>query len=291
MVSYYAEIKNVKMFQLLKKKWLSLKEMVYVLRILYNTTLAFQNEKLTLSDVYGRWVTTQLHLKQCSGKKSYKTGLANKLYESLEERKDSIFNNPLMFAAIFLDPRFQRTITCSDSKFEKAKSCLTKIARRRFILNTATNNRIPTDAEVSANSLSFEFDPSEAMHRHLANNAVAIHEPTNAIRPNAFEIDIDIEAIIDSFQVEALPVSASVLEYWQSKKEEHPELHALAAVVFSVPPTEVQIERDFSSLNFVFSDRRCSLTAERLEDIMLIHLNRDLFELVNREDIDSIREI
>lgn len=71
MVKYFAN-KEVKIFQLLQNKWMSLKEIVYVLRILYETTIAFQSKKLTLSDVYGHWITTQLHLKQCISKKSYK---------------------------------------------------------------------------------------------------------------------------------------------------------------------------------------------------------------------------
>lgn len=122
MIQYFATTKNEKMFQLLLNKWVCLKELVYVLRILYETTIAFQSQKLTLSDVYGRWLTTQLHLKQCSEKKSYKTGLAQHLYEALEERKAAIFNNPLMHAAIFLDPRFNIEISKNESKLEDAKT-------------------------------------------------------------------------------------------------------------------------------------------------------------------------
>lgn len=62
-----------------------------------------------------------------------------------------------------------------------------------------------------------------------------------------------------------------ILQYWEERKGEHKELYMLAMTVFGIPPTEVQIERDFSNLNFVFSDRRCRL--ERLEDIMAINLN------------------
>lgn len=63
----------------------------------------------------------------------------------------------------------------------------------------------------------------------------------------------------------------------------------LATVMFSIPPTEVQIEKDFSELNFVFSDRRCMLTKERLEDIMIINFNEDLFFTVKKEQLNELK--
>lgn len=60
-------------------------------------------------------------------------------------------------------------------------------------------------------------------------------------------------------------------------------------VVYGIPPTEVQIERDFSALNFVFSNRRCMIQEERLEDIMVIHLNPDLFYEVKEEELIALK--
>lgn len=287
MIKYFSTTKNVKMFQLLLNKWLYLKEIIYLLRILYEMTVAFQCQKLTLSDVYGRWLTTQLHLKRCTEKKSYRTGLAQHLHDTLEERKRMIFENPFMYAAICLDPRFQIEITKDESKMKKAKDIMLKIWRRLNIINinTSINDPTPTNTQTSLNGLSFDFNPEEALAQHLGKV-----NQTNDAPIVQTDHESDIEAIIDTFQPESVPFNTSVLKYWQSAKKDHPELHKLASVIFSIPPTEVQIERDFSSLNFVFSDRRCSLSRERLEEIMLIHLNRDLFELVNHQDIELIRE-
>lgn len=81
-----------------------------------------------------------------------------------------------------------------------------------------------------------------------------------------------------------------LLKYWEGNQKQHPELYKLAKVIYSVSPTEVQIERDFSKLNFVFSDRRCQLTKERFQDIMIIHINPDLFETVANEALDEAKE-
>lgn len=79
------------------------------------------------------------------------------------------------------------------------------------------------------------------------------------------------------------------MRYWESVKETHFELYDLAMIIFSVPPTEVQIERDFSSLKHIFTDRRYNLTQKRLESILLIHLNKDLFYKVNKRQIDMLK--
>lgn len=88
-----------------------------------------------------------------------------------------------------------------------------------------------------------------------------------------------------------LSPKCSVHEYWESVKEEHKKLYKLAMVIFSIPPTEVQIERDFSSLDVVFTNRRGNLSSSRLEDIFLIHLNKDLFYNVNNDDINELNEV
>lgn len=234
MVKYFAN-KEVKMFQLLQNKWMSLKEIVYVLRILYETTIAFQSQKLTLSDVYGKWITTQLHLKQCSSKKSYKSGLAQHLYDALAQRKEAIFGNPLMEAAVFLDPRFHIDISKDEFKFEKAKTTLMKIYRRMNVLESV-DKPIQLSTEASVDSLSFDFNPDMAMAQHLGINNQTIDAHTNLQRSAHFT---DIEAEIDAFQPEPNPLSASVLEYWQSAKQYHKELYKLALVIFSIPPTRV----------------------------------------------------
>lgn len=90
------------------------------------------------------------------------------------------------------------------------------------------------------------------------------------------------------FQPEPLKSSENIIQYWEINKNEHKELYKLATVVMGIPPTEVQSERDFSKLNFVFTDRRCKLTEERLEDIMTINLNEEIFHLVKLEEKNAM---
>lgn len=259
------------------EKFQILRELVYILEIPYKATLAFQNQKLTLSDVYGRWLSMRLHLNACLTKSSFETDLTKHLIDALDNRNDVIFKNPFMNSALFLDPRYRREIIRNETKMREATENLMKIWRRISILNTENreeNENPPTTANKSA-----EFDEKAALNSYLG----IPHETENSAN-----IDIDIEIILDNFQPKQLPMEASVIEYWESVKNEHPQLYKLAMVIFSIPPTEVQIERDFSKLDHVFTNRRCRITAERLEEIMLLNLNPDMFAAVNSEDLNEL---
>lgn len=72
-------------------------------------------------------------------------------------------------------------------------------------------------------------------------------------------------------------------------KDTEPELYKLAMVVFAVPPTEVQIERDFSDLKWIFTERRYNLSQARLEAILFLHLNKDLFYKINQKQVHMER--
>lgn len=75
---------------------------------------------------------------------------------------------------------------------------------------------------------------------------------------------------IDSFVMHPVPVSTDVLQYWNSLKYQYPYLYILAMIVIAVPTSQTSVERLFSSMNFVFSDRRGNLDQDNLENIVLI---------------------
>lgn len=216
----------------------------------------------------------QLHLNMCLSKKAYKTGLASHLLNALKTRNESIFGNPLMSSALYLDPRFHMVITSNQDKTKIATQNILKIGRRlEFLRCQGQNESWIQNANNSDENLSFEFDEDGAMAGHQNQSAPGPQTSTSSRI-------IDIE-FIESFQPDPMPVGTSILEYWESKKEDNFALYQIAMAIHSVPPTEVQIERDFSSLGFIFSDRRTALTHVRLEDIMLNFLNKELYHTVS----------
>lgn len=286
-VKYYATEVNVKACKLLLKKWSLLKELYLVLQIPYNVTILFQSKKLTLSDVYSKWLGMQLHLEACAQKKSYKTGLAQLLFTAFDSRKEKIFSNPLMACALYLHPRYQCEIRKSPEKLDQAKQNLLQIWRRLYVLRENINEA-PQDentSRVSEDSLSFEWDEDAAVMGKIHDTPLRC--TSEQVVPTQRQSN-DIELIIELFDPDPFTKITSITSYWESMKEAEPQLYELATVIFSIPPTEAQIERDFSHLDHIFTKRRCQLTQSRLEDILLIHLNKDLFYDVNNDSINEL---
>lgn len=253
------------------QKWKILKELILVLKIPYDATVALQNANITLSDVYGIWTKMKLHLQACTEKESYKTKLSQNLVACLEEKHNVIFDNPKMDCALFLDPRFRRVILQNREAVERAKSNLLDL--HRHLISVKTANTITTDLSNASSDLHLSFDAQGALNQLISASA----------HPDDY--DMNIEDAIDLFQPEILPSEKSVLEYWESENKSM--LYDLAMSIYSIPPTQVRVERDFSSVGYIFTERRHQLQQERLEKILLIHFNKDIFFTIKQEYLNE----
>lgn len=251
---------------MLLSKWKTLKEMILVLRIPYDATIALQNPQITLSDVYGIWTRMKIHLEACAARTAYKTQLSEKLIEALNERRDAIFNTPMMECALFLDPRFRSIISTNRDAVERVK----------MNLNDLWNQLNFTRRQVSESTVGISTDSDDL---HLSFDEIA--ELNKTIRGNACFGQNSIDDELELFQPELLSTDRSVIQYWQTQKNS--VLYELAMALFSIPPTQVQIERDFSNLNHVFTERQCSLAQDLLEAILSIHLNKEVFYSIKHE--------
>lgn len=245
-----------------------LREITYILQIPLRATIALQKHDLTLSDVYGIWMKLQLHLQACMKRGSYKTSLAKHLLNAITDRKNIIFKNPFMGCALFLDPRFRSQL--DEQKVQESKQMMCNIWQRISLTNEQGK------VNSSTSDISFEFDEQAALDQHLQRKDSEMCNNTS---------QHNIEFLLDLFDPEPLPTDVSILKFWESAKNKYPELHKLAMVIYSIPPTEVQIERDFSRLNYIFTNRRCNLQSERLEDIMIININPEVFHSVQSEEL------
>lgn len=258
-----------------------------VLSIPYQATINLQKRDLKLSDVYGIWLKIKLGLsKLISTRRDYKTDLANHILTALGNRSDTIFSNPFMSSAVFLDPRYRAQIRSNEIKMQEAKSTLKNVWRRLIVIENLGVN----DTTIDTSNTSTTSDPNsqlisdDDLDRFLLGN---VENNTNV----QVQTTLDIDMLLESFNPPIVSSKTDILEYWESLKDDNEELYKLATVIFSIPPTEVQIERDFSELNFVFNALRCALTKERLEDIMIINLNKDLFFTVKKERLNELKSV
>lgn len=145
-IKHVAEIAKEKQyaeFSLLLKKWRDLKEMIYILGIPFRATIALQNHKLTLSDTFGIWLEIKLHLQKVIQSKMSKTTLDVELLQAFNRRYDAIFANPVMKAAIYLDPRFRKEIIRNQDAVETAKDTIINIKRRLQFLDSQELHETP----------------------------------------------------------------------------------------------------------------------------------------------------
>lgn len=254
------------------QKWKTLKELTLVLEIPYNGTIALQSPCITLSDVFGIWTRMRLHLEACASKRSYKTKLSQNLVECLKERYGAIFSNPQMECSLFLDPRFRGIILKDRDAVERTKLNLVNLYHRlNFLRKPSSANHFSN----TSSDLHLSFDELGELNQLMTINS-----------SRHTERDMSIELAIDLFQPINMPSETSVLEFWETQKQSL--LYDLAMALYSIPPTQVQIERDFSSLGHIFSERRYQLSQERLEQILLIHFNKDIFYAIKEEKLGNI---
>lgn len=280
-IEYFAQ-KGDKLFELILKKWKTLKEMIVVLQIANNATIALQNPRLTLSDAFGIWMKMKIHLDACAVQTMFKTKLAKYLSESLEERQNAIFKVPQMELSLFLDPRYRSYILKDRDAVDRAKAAATKIW---LCIHGLNQNENVSNRSNNSIDLNFQFDANGALAKFLERG-----ENAESIVPMETE-HLSIEDEIEMFQPNSLPPEKSVLDFWETMKHSYPSLYIVAMAIYSISPTQVKIEQNFSSLSHILTNRRHRLSPETLQSILLIHLNKDLFYEIKEEEIAKLRNI
>uniref|UniRef100_A0A8D8BJR3 (northern house mosquito) hypothetical protein n=1 Tax=Culex pipiens TaxID=7175 RepID=A0A8D8BJR3_CULPI len=76
-----------------------------------------------------------------------------------------------------------------------------------------------------------------------------------------------------------LASGTDILKFWEAQKEADPEMYELAMIALSVPVTQVSVERCFSAVKLLLEQHRLQMSAERLNDLMILRCNRDLIPL------------
>lgn len=279
--------------QLLLNKWDILQEFIAILKIPYKGTIALQKKDLSMSDAYAIWLRMKMHLEELSQKfRTPKTSLLKKLTEAINIRKNTILYNPVMLGTLFLDVRFRSIVTTNNEFNEQAQRTLLNLWHRIQSLEAtddtaeATNHINSSRVEPSESSIlnfSFDFENNNMLDDYIQRN----EKDTMQVVAQSMSTSIDFE--LESFQADKLPADSCMISFWESNKDKYPCLYKLAMAMFAIPPTEVAVERDFSKLQLIFTDRRCKLAEDLLEIILIIHLNKELFYEVVEDELLKIQ--
>lgn len=288
-VRYFANEENEKFSKLLLQKWDLLAELKNILHLPYLCTVELQKAAFTLTDLYGCLKILDIKLNQIiSNPAKNRTGLATKLLDCLNQRKPKLVDHPLMQCAIFLDPRFKRNIDEDVQKVRMVKATIQEIWKhyKSIKRKNVESERALEVLERPSDRLEEMADLYAELDEHY--NSLQLQE-VGTDHQNEIIADIDkYQAFVTGLRMKA---NESIHLFWDSNQNEiGTELYEVACIIFSVPPTQASVERSFSGLKFLFSEHRYGLTEQRLEDLMIIHLNKDLFNLVKEEDLKKLEE-
>lgn len=266
-------VANPESFFLLDTEWSNVENLIKILQRPKLETISMQNNEITLSEFFIKWKS----LKEFFSTNS--TPFSQELYLAMEKREPKLLTHPVMFASLFLDPRYQIVLTSAQRTIAKEhlKNLWFRINNTEANLNADCNNEMTGNEDANSERCDTHDDFVDTfllrMDQLNANTAVSTHVSEES----------KIQKILDEFDhVPRIDRTENILKYWQQNQHLRPELYRLSGILFSVPISQASVERCFSTLSFVVNKYRTSLKEETLENILLVKLN---YDVLNKNEI------
>lgn len=262
--------------KLLLKKWHIMIELVKVLKSAYVSTLSLQKSDITLSDFFGCVKILEIKLSQQVAKQNRKTNLAEVLQTTINSRVQKLLDTPMMICALYLDPRYHCELKGNPAKIGMARSTIINLWQRLKKLQNLSNE--PQAHEISVNfvcDLSVASDLSDGnmesylkeLDKHYEFQGIRCTDSTtdgenNNLKADQEEMLTALKSFEKSVSTTRFKSSESIFKIWEQFKNTTTsyinELYQVANAIFSIPPTQAAVERLFSALNFIFTNRRCN---------------------------------
>lgn len=108
---------------------------------------------------------------------------------------------------------------------------------------------------------------------------------------NNVQREKSFDTLLEEFEKEPrLGINEDILKYWRAQRNgSWHRLAAISDVIYSTPPTQVTVERCFSTFRFILNDQRTRLSDSNLENILLLKTNSN-FEMNCDIRFDSLDE-
>lgn len=244
-------------------EWSQVQNIISVLEPFNKYSKALQSKDVTLSDFFGFWLMLRIKLSKSNDQ------LSTQLLVQMDRYHSMLIDHPAMIAAVYLDPRYQRGL---GTKKSLAVTFLANLYEKILRLESADDETNPSNSSENTNqAMNNEYDD---LSEYL-DACDSVSSPNERISNKGVE-QHDITKLLEDFEDEKLPFTASILDYWESKKDTNPELYKLATVVMAIPPTQTAVERVFSALALILTSHRTNLGDVILENILLVRLNHSL---------------
>lgn len=242
--------------------WKGVEEIVSVLQSGYNLTIEMQRVGYGLSDFYIGWLRVQKNLNRII-KRDPQYNLANNLLKHMDRRAPSLFKSPLFLCSVFLDPRIMFALT--DNQKATAVMDLVKIHER--ITNANRSN----------------------MEKSVNNTLDEIQQEYQAQQRENLDRTDNLLQVISIYETEKpYDIQKPVMSFWKENTHKYPLLRPIADLLHAVPSNQCCTERSFSSLSYVRSKYRMSMSPRNLSNVLMVRLNKDIYYSLREERIQNI---
>lgn len=203
----------------------------------------------------------------------------------MENRKTFFFEKYVFCAAIFLDPRINFLGPRLISESQKLIA-ITHLEKTYNQLNSMKGRPTANDS-IQQDSLS-DNQSSPSMSSQVSDEPVPTpRSKMEAILALSYPDETTIglgefsNKLREMCNRRRLNADVNVLEYFKYIQYSDKDLYTVVNTVLAVPSTQVTVERAFSMLRIILSDKRCNISEDHLEKTLIINLNRDIFDRID----------
>ncbi|XP_058835282.1 uncharacterized protein LOC131692317 [Topomyia yanbarensis] len=194
----------------------------------------------------------------------------------MEQRERTYFENDAFLAAIFMDRRINYIGTpfLNEEQQNQGMQHLQKLWEAMSLESAKPCTSSTTTAKDSSFQITQSVQKVSRLEQFLLENiasAATSDVSTMAVKLKKFVVQ------------DRLPIETDVLRWWEQNKCNDLDLYNLACIALAVPCTQVSVERAFSGFAQVFTSFRTRLGKSRMEMILFIKLNSDLFRTYDVE--------
>lgn len=251
--------------------WETLKKVSEVLKPLAILTTQLQDQSLTIPHFHQIWLLAVNQVKKAVHKhNNWRDG--KYLLVLIEARRAKIYENPIILAGVYLDPRFRVMLTVDERK--SAKDAIKIILQKYESLNDSPSIDNSSPMENDDDNSFDELDSliAEASVDKSQCSSLESEPVSSPAASSSSKIDLEL-GIFDALA----PVSnkTNAITSWKINKVQFPILSSIAIDIICIPVTEVTSERLFSGLNIVFNKQRARLDPGVTDDVLLLRWNKD----------------
>lgn len=201
-------------FLLSTADWACVEEIALTLSHFSKLQILMQKQTISLSDFFGGWAELKLEMSKLND-----NILAKRLMAQMKFREESLFNNKILNAAVFLDPRFQQFMPNKNK--ETAIGFLETLHRKITSIKCAHTEIVIHTNESQSNQEFEEF--LNTIYEETGANDES-EENNNENQPSELAAE-DIRTVLKQFIGVKEPLGSSVFEYWQNSMHLKPVLY------------------------------------------------------------------